>query len=102
MYKRLSQTALLAIATASLGFVQAPPAAAQSVNQLMNLSCNDLWVARNIEYHDAKYCFKTTRGRREFGNAGCFRNEREARRAMGPVNRGRVDRIRTAERRKGC
>jgi hypothetical protein len=34
-------------------------------------SCDSLWYARNSIYKDAGYCFKTSRGIREFGNAGC-------------------------------
>jgi len=66
------------------------------------MSCNDLWLDRNGRYADVGYCFKGERGKAEFGNAGCHRNESEARRAMGSSNRRDVDRIKAEERRRGC
>ena len=34
-------------------------------------TCGDLWYRRNYEYKAAGYCFRTSRGIRAFGNAGC-------------------------------
>ena len=34
------------------------------------LSCKQLWVKRNQIYKSNGYCFKTTRARNYFGNAG--------------------------------
>ena len=36
------------------------------------LSCQQLWVKRNQIYKSNGYCFKTTRARNYFGNAGCY------------------------------
>ena len=36
------------------------------------LSCKQLWVKRNQIYKANGYCFKTTRARNYFGNAGCY------------------------------
>ena len=33
--------------------------------------CSELWFSRNQIYKNAGYCFKTPRGIRAFGNAGC-------------------------------
>ncbi|MBX9910352.1 MAG: YARHG domain-containing protein [Beijerinckiaceae bacterium] len=34
-------------------------------------TCDDLWYARNEIYKAQGYCFRTQRGIRAFGNAGC-------------------------------
>ena len=34
-------------------------------------SCSELWQNRNQIYKSAGYCFRTQRGIRAFGNAGC-------------------------------
>jgi hypothetical protein len=34
-------------------------------------SCDRLWHDRNAIYKEAGYCFRTARGIRTFGNAGC-------------------------------
>ena len=36
-----------------------------------NMSCDDLWYARNQIYAGEGFCFKTPRARAEFGR-GCF------------------------------
>ena len=36
-----------------------------------NMSCDDLWYARNQIYSTEGYCFKTARARAEFGRS-CF------------------------------
>lgn len=54
--------ALLLLAFASvIGLTQ--PARAET--------CDDLWYARNEIYKAQGYCFRTQRGIRAFGNAGC-------------------------------
>ncbi|MCC2099238.1 MAG: YARHG domain-containing protein [Hyphomicrobiales bacterium] len=49
----------------------APVATTASAQGYSNMSCGQLWYARNRYYADAGYCFKTARARRTFG-AGCF------------------------------
>jgi len=64
-------------------------------------SCDQLWYERNAIYKDAGYCFKTTRGIRAFGNAGCqFDNERDV--PLSANAAGRVEQIRRMERAYGC
>ena len=36
------------------------------------LSCKQLWVKRNQIYKANGYCFKTSKARSYFGNAGCY------------------------------
>ncbi len=60
-------------------------------------SCDELWYARNAIYKNAGYCFKTTRGIRAFGNAGCqFDNERDV--PLSANSAARVEQIRRMER----
>ena len=102
MLKIVLRSLPLTLFVAVIGTLSTPPAAAQSVSELMERDCDVLWEIRNLEYFKAGYCFKSARGKRAFGNANCHRNESQARRAMGASNRRYVDRVRQAERRKGC
>lgn len=65
-------------------------------------TCEQLWHQRNAIFHSAAYCFGTGKGVAVFGNAGCFRSENEAWRAMGEANRQQINRIRELERANGC
>ncbi|MBI4723849.1 MAG: YARHG domain-containing protein [Rhodomicrobium sp.] len=66
-----------------------------------SLSCGDLWYRRNAIYARNGYCFKTDRGIRVFGNAGCrFYSEGDV--PMSGAERRRVQIIRSIERQKGC
>jgi hypothetical protein len=76
----------------------ATPALAQNYHRY---SCEDLWVARNQIYKDAGYCFKTTRGIRYFGNAGC-QYDNENRVPLSRGDRGTIDLITRIEGEKGC
>ncbi|MGE3245286.1 MAG: YARHG domain-containing protein [Beijerinckiaceae bacterium] len=89
--------AFSAVAVAA-GFLASPaavtPASAQGYS---NMSCSQLWYARNRIYADAGYCFNTARARRQFG-AGCFP-------PYGQLNswqRQRVNEIQYWERENGC
>jgi hypothetical protein len=96
---RLPALFAFAIVAPLLAITPTTPAAAQN---LSGLSCTELWLKRNDIYAEFKYCFKSQRGKVHIGNEGCFRNESEARTAMGAGNRRRVNKIKAAERRKGC
>ena len=62
-----------------------------------NMSCGDLWYARNAIYAEAGYCFKTARARSVFG-PGCFPPHGKLSRSQ----QRQVDLITAQERRKGC
>jgi hypothetical protein len=70
MYANRLAAAALGLAV-GLGAV-ALPAYAMPVDAL---SCQQLWVKRNAIYKVNGYCFKTTRARNYFGNAGCYIDE---------------------------
>ena len=99
MSKLLLRSLPLALAMTFAGSLAPPPASAQNLSRL---GCYNLWILRNQEYAQVGYCFRSARGKSEFGNAGCHLNESQARRAMGANKRRRVDRIKAVERRKGC
>ena len=76
----------------------APPVPPAGGGGLWNMSCRQLWVARNAIYKRNGYCFRTRRAINYFGNAGCWtRNPRLSR-----AEQRRVDAIRRVERAKGC
>jgi hypothetical protein len=89
---RLVRRAVLAAALFACG--QAPlPAAAQG--------CEELWYQRNRIYKEAGYCFRTPRGIRTFGNAGCaYDDEREV--PLSARQREVVAGLRETERMLGC
>ncbi|MCF6199730.1 MAG: caspase family protein [Hyphomicrobiaceae bacterium] len=60
-------------------------------------SCGSLWYARNAIYARAGYCFKSSRGRRTFGN-----NCRPPYGKLTSANKRRVNAIRKKERRQRC
>ncbi len=53
------------------------PLAGEAQAQYSASSCGELWYARNEIYKDAGYCFRTQRGIRAFGNAGCRHDDIE-------------------------
>ncbi len=61
-------------------------------------SCYDLWYQRNAIFHAYGYCFRTSLGRRVFGNAGCYTSNPR----LSAADRRRVNRILSRERRLGC
>ncbi len=64
-------------------------------------SCDDLWYERNAMFKAAGYCFRTSRGIRAFGNAGCQFDDEADVPLSGP-QREQVAQIRATERRLGC
>jgi len=79
----------------------ATPVAAQNPDVAW-MDCKGLWYQRNTRYHHAGYCFKSARGKRTFGNAGCSRNQRQAWAALDAGDKRTVRLIQKEERRKGC
>jgi YARHG domain len=64
-------------------------------------SCADLWYQRNSIFKEAGYCFRTPRGVRAFGNAGCLYDE-ESEVPLSDRQRRIVAQIRATERAYGC
>ncbi len=64
-------------------------------------SCGDLWYARNSIYHRARYCFKTDRAIKVFGNADCV-FEQESDLPLPRASRREIVEIRHVEAAKGC
>ena len=84
--------AAVAVAAATL-LATAPPAAAQS--------CQQLWVERNSYSKARGYCFKSARAISYFGNGGCFIKD-EGRLQLSPAERARIAQIGHLERAYGC
>lgn len=70
------------------------PAQAQGYS---DMSCRELWYARNQIFAEKGYCFETRRARRAFG-PGCFPPYGR----LSPDEQDEVDRIKRWERRNGC
>ncbi|KAB1071506.1 YARHG domain-containing protein [Methylobacterium planeticum] len=63
--------------------------------------CDELWGERNAVYAEAGYCFRTPRGIRAFGNAGCrFDDIRDV--PLSARDRQKVSAIVREEQRSGC
>lgn len=63
--------------------------------------CDILWQIRNQIYHENGYCFRTPRGMRAFGNAGCRHDDvNEVR--LNQFERANVATVARVERIKGC
>ncbi len=69
--------------------------------QAEQLGCDQLWTARNGIYHARGFCFKTDRGRQEFGNENCSFDD-EAQVPLNDYERANVKLIRSIELRRGC
>lgn len=63
--------------------------------------CDELWGERNAIYKDAGYCFKTAKGIKAFGNAGC-RYDDMADVPLSARKRADVADIQRQERENGC
>ena len=75
------------------GYAPPPPAG----GGYANMSCGDLWYARNAIYARNGHCFKTRRGRNAFG-AGCFPPYGR----LGGGDQRQINDIQYWERRNGC
>jgi hypothetical protein len=65
------------------------------------LTCEELWYERNSIYKQAGYCFRTSRGIRAFGNAGCqFDDVNDV--PLSARQRSAVAEIQGIERRRRC
>lgn len=86
--------ALLGAAMTAALLLSTGSATAQSYR---DMSCGQLWYARNAIYASKGYCFETQRAIRVFGPA-CFPPYGR----LSRTEQQNVDAIRTWERRKGC
>ena len=64
-------------------------------------SCDFLYMMRNRIYAQHGYCFKTTRGISEIGNAGCFIADQSAV-PLSNIERNNIATIQKAESAKAC
>ncbi len=86
---------LIAAISAGAAAVSAPsPARAEDA---ADMSCDQLWYARNAIYARNGYCFNTARARSVFG-AGCFPPYGQ----LSGWEKSRVNELQSWERRKGC
>lgn len=71
------------------------------VDDLVELSCENLWHVRNRIYDENGFCFKTKRARNAFDNAGCWVwNQADVK--LSTVERHNVNEIVEAELENGC
>lgn len=84
----------LGFASAFVSMTAPTPAQAQDASQM---SCSQLWYARNKIYADHGFCFKSDRAIRVFG-AGCFAPYGR----MSAAWKERVDDLQYWESRRGC
>lgn len=84
----------LAVVSAVLVMGMAAPAAQAD-------GCEEAWYQRNLIYKQAGYCFRTQRGIRAFGNAGCSYDAVEDV-PLSANQRETVARLRNYERATGC
>lgn len=90
---------LLAVAIALGGI--ALGASGALAQEYGGMSCNELWHERNSIYKEAGYCFRTQRGIRAFGNAGCQYDDVNEVPLSSNARRDVAD-IQAWERRRGC
>jgi YARHG domain len=71
------------------------------VNDLTELSCENLWFVRNRIFDENGYCFKTARALDQFDNSDCWVNE-QAKVKLSAIERHNVNAIVEAEQANGC
>lgn len=84
--------------------VETPAQSSQMTTVDTGATCEDLWYARNLIWHDYGYCFTTDRAIRAFGNDQCRGDVDRAAIAltMSDEDRAEVDRLIAEETRLGC
>ena len=88
---------LTAITVSTFGILSATTETVQAQSAYRNMSCGQLWYARNNIYARNGHCFKTRRGRRAYGR-NCFPPFGR----LSRWERRKVQRIIRWERRNGC
>ena len=97
MKKRGLITKLFVLASVASGFLVSYFLAAAVAQDAADMSCDELWYARNAIYARNGYCFQTPRARDAFG-AGCFPPYGE----LHGWEKHRVTELQMWERRNGC
>lgn len=71
------------------------------IDDLVYLSCENLWYVRNRIYDENGYCFRTERAREAFDNSDCWvRSQSKVR--LSQIERHNVNEIVAAEDEKSC
>lgn len=70
-----------------------------SVEELYNLSCDELWVARNEMFDRRGYCFTSGRGQTYFDNSDCTTSSSGI---LNKAEKANVATIKQVESEKGC
>ena len=71
------------------------------VDDLVEMSCENLWYVRNRIYDENGYCFRTARAREAFDNSDCWVNN-QSKVQMSQTERHNVNEIVEAESENGC
>lgn len=72
-----------------------------SAHDAEKLGCDQLWTVRNGIYAARGYCFKTERGKEEFGNENCHYEDQDAV-PLNDYERANIRLIQSIEKRRGC
>ncbi|MFO1171227.1 MAG: caspase family protein [Hyphomicrobiaceae bacterium] len=70
-----------------------------SVDELYNLSCDELWVARNEMFDRRGYCFTSAKGQSFFDNADCTTSSQSI---LNKTEKANTITIKQVESEKGC
>jgi len=95
--KTLLWAALVALALSSVPATIVATSGPATAQDYRDMSCRELWYARNQIYADKGYCFQTDRARRAFGR-GCFPPYGR----LSGWEAEEVERIKRWEGRRGC
>ena len=71
------------------------------IDDLMFLSCENLWYVRNRIYDENGYCFRTARAREQFDNSDCWVRS-QSKVQLSQIERHNVNEIVAAEDEKSC
>jgi hypothetical protein len=96
-WKALMRVALAAMAAIAVQAGAAAVGGAAQAQDYREMSCRELWYARNRIYAEKGYCFETSRARAVFGRA-CFPPYGR----LSRWEREEVERIKRWEGRRGC
>lgn len=84
-----------------LGQLGCPNLETFPVDQLRQLSCQNLWYVRNSIYNERGYCFRTREAIAQFDNSDCSVTD-ATQLQFNMHEQANIDRIVTVEREKGC